>query len=194
MGQSLAFSRRANSASTASRMKSPRLFARPITASMRSRTAGESRTVVSFTPRAGRPMRRVVSDSCKSDKPIAFMLTAETDSPYITTIGYGDKSMAISPSGYTADFGPNVEQILAQGTRKIVGKVPAQIRKELRAAVKAGVLHHLPKDGLKPEVFYHPNCRNSAIWLRDREAEYAIKCIAGVVGFNPQMRGVEPDQ
>lgn len=93
MAQSLDFSRRASSASMASRIKSPRLFARPITASMRSSTDGESRTVVSFTPSAGRPMRRVVSDSCKSDKPIAFMLTAETDSSYITTIGYGDKSM-----------------------------------------------------------------------------------------------------
>ena len=93
MAQPLAFSRRASSASTASRMKSPRLFARPITASIRSSTEGESRTVVSFTPSAGRPMRRVVSDSCKTDKPIAFMLTDLTDSPYITAIGYGDKAV-----------------------------------------------------------------------------------------------------
>lgn len=97
--------------------------------------------------------------------------------------------MTVSPAGYTADFGPNVEQILAHGTRKIVGKVPAQVRKELREAVKAGVLCHMPKDGLKPEIFYHPDRRNSAIEIRKREAEYAVSCIAGVVGFNPQTRG-----
>jgi hypothetical protein len=86
-------SRRASSASTASRMKSPRLFGRPITASIRAMTASESRTVVSFTPSAGRPMRGVVTDSDKSDKPIVLMLTDVSDSCYITDIAYGDKQM-----------------------------------------------------------------------------------------------------
>lgn len=102
--------------------------------------------------------------------------------------------MAVTPGGYTDDFGPNVSTILAHGTRKIVGRVPARVRKELRAAVKAGVLRHMPKDGLKPEIFYHPDRRNSAIEIRNREAQYAIDCIAGVVGFNPAMRGVDPAQ
>jgi hypothetical protein len=102
--------------------------------------------------------------------------------------------MAISPSGYTDDFGPNVAQILAQGTRKIVGKVPAQVRKQLREAVKAGVLGHMPKDGLMPEVFYHPNCKNSATWMRQREAEYAIQCISGVVMNGKLMLEVEAGQ
>lgn len=90
----------------------------------------------------------------------------------------------VSPNGYTADYGPNVERILASGTRVIKGKVPAQVRKELAAAVKDGVLCRLKKDGLKPEVFYHPNNRNSALWAQQSEAEYAVGCIAKVVGAN----------
>lgn len=112
-GQSLAFSRLESSASTASRMNSPRLFG-PINASMRAITASESRTVVSFTPSAGRPMRRVVSDSCKSDKPIAFMLTDVTDSSYITTIGYGDKSMPT----YSATFSDGSTKSIANSKRE----------------------------------------------------------------------------
>jgi len=92
--------------------------------------------------------------------------------------------MAISDHGYTDDFGPNVAQILRQGSRLIKGKVPAAVRKELRTAVKAGVLGHVAKDGLKPEAFYHPNNSNSALWARDREAEHSVACIAKVVGAN----------
>ena len=61
---------------------------------------------------------------------------------------------------YTAEFGPNVEQILAQATRVVRVKIPASVRAELRAAVKAGVLGHLKKDGLKPEIFFHPDHKN----------------------------------
>lgn len=96
--------------------------------------------------------------------------------------------MAVSPNGYTDDFGPNVSKILAGGTRVIRGRVPLQVRKELRAAVKAGVLCHLPKDGLKPEIFFHPGRRVSANDMREREALYAVKCIAGVVASPADVR------
>jgi len=100
--------------------------------------------------------------------------------------------MAISPNGYTADFGPNVENILVHGSRVIRGRVPAQVRSELRAAVKAGVLCHLPKDGLKPEIFFHPGRRTSANDIRDREAAYAVSCIATVVASPAHVRdGIE---
>jgi len=89
--------------------------------------------------------------------------------------------VAISPNGYTDDFGPNVANILAHGSRTIIGKVPAQVRNDLRAAVKAGVLGHLKKDGLKPEVFFHPVHRASAIAIREREALYSVGCIARCV-------------
>lgn len=89
--------------------------------------------------------------------------------------------MAVSPNGYTDDFGPNVANILKHGSRVVTSKVPARVRADLRAAVKAGVLGHLPKDGLKPEIFFHPHHRNSAVEVRVRHAEYAVKCIASVV-------------
>jgi len=84
-------------------------------------------------------------------------------------------------SRYTADFGPNVEQILCQASRVVRGRIPAQVRKELMAAVKAGVLGHLKKDGLKPEIFFHPDHKNGAIERQKNEAGYAIKCISTVM-------------
>lgn len=86
---------------------------------------------------------------------------------------------------YTAEFGPNVEQILCQGTRIICGRVPAQVRKQLSAAVKAGALGRLPKDGLKPEVYFHPDHRHGAIERQQREAAYSIGCIANVIAVKP---------
>lgn len=82
---------------------------------------------------------------------------------------------------YTAEFGPNVEQILIQATRVIRGKIPAQVRKELMTAVKAKVLGRLPKDGLKPEIFFHPDHKHGAADRQKREAEYAIGCISTVM-------------
>lgn len=87
----------------------------------------------------------------------------------------------VSPNGYTSDYGKNVEQILSQGTKVVVGKIPAGVRKELREAVKAGVLGHLKKDGLKPEIFFHPHHKNGAIERQKREAGYSINCISTVL-------------
>lgn len=84
-------------------------------------------------------------------------------------------------SRYTAEYGPNVEQILAQASRVIRGRIPQQVRAELSAAVKAGVLGRLKKDGLKPEIFFHPDHKNGAIERQAREAAYSIQCIAGVI-------------
>lgn len=77
--------------------------------------------------------------------------------------------------------GPNVEQIRKGATRVIRGKVPAQVRKELMAAVKAGRLGRLKRDGLKPEIFFHPDHRNGAIERQKREAAYAALCVASVI-------------
>lgn len=89
--------------------------------------------------------------------------------------------MPVSPNGYTDDFGPNVANILSHGSRTIIGRVPAQVRKDLSAAVKAGVLGHMKKDGLKPEIFYHPVHRASAVQVRETAALYSVSCIAGCV-------------
>lgn len=101
------------------------------------------------------------------------------------------EAKTVSSGGYTDDYGPNVASILKQGTR-VTGRMPAQVRAELRAAVKAGVLGHLKRDGLKPEVFFHPDHKNGAIERQKREAEYSIQCIAKVMTSPADVRaGIE---
>lgn len=97
----------------------------------------------------------------------------------------------ISPNGYTDDFGPNVANILAASMRVIHGRVPAQVRADLRAAVSAGVLGHLPKKGLRPEIFFHPAHKNGAIERQSREASYSISCIASVMAVKPVEQRVD---
>jgi hypothetical protein len=87
----------------------------------------------------------------------------------------------VSPNGYSDAYGPNVANILAHGSRTIRGPIPARVRADLRAAVKDGVLGHMPKDGLKPEIFFHPAHRGSAMEVRAREALYAVDCIRKVI-------------
>ncbi|MEW4469042.1 hypothetical protein AB1K62_14540 [Parasphingorhabdus sp. JC815] len=94
-------------------------------------------------------------------------------------------------SRYRNDLGPNVEQILAQGSRVVIGKIPAQVRKELMAAVKVGGLGRLAKKGLMPEVFFHPDHKNEALERQAREAEYSTLCINKVVATKPAHQRVE---
>lgn len=86
---------------------------------------------------------------------------------------------------YTDDFGPNVSRILAQATLVVRGRIPQQVRRELSAAVKAGVLGRLKKDGLRPEIFFHPDHKNGAIERQAREAAYSIDCISKVIAVKP---------
>lgn len=77
--------------------------------------------------------------------------------------------------------GRNAELIRAQAMRVIQCPMPRQVRAELMAAVKAGYLGRAAKDGLKPEVFFHPDHKNGAVERQQREAAYAIECIRKVV-------------
>jgi hypothetical protein len=78
-------------------------------------------------------------------------------------------------------IGPNAMNIRSQATKVIKGRMPAQVRKELMDAVKSGALGRLPKKGLLPEIFFHPDHLHGAKERQKREAEYSINCIAGVV-------------
>lgn len=78
-------------------------------------------------------------------------------------------------------YGPNVEAIRSQASRIVHGRIPAQVRRELMDAVKGGHLGRLKKDGLKPEIFFHPDHKHGAIERQKREALYAVDCIAKVV-------------
>jgi len=83
----------------------------------------------------------------------------------------------------------NVEMIRAGATRVVRGSIPAAVRKELMAAVKAGTLGRLKKDGLKPEIFFHPDHKHGAVDRQKREAEYSVSCIAKVMLLPPLPRG-----
>ena len=78
-------------------------------------------------------------------------------------------------------MGPNVEVIRSEKTRIVRGTVPSQVRKELNSAVKAGELGHLRKDGLKPELYFHPDYLESARDLQREEAMSAICDIKKVI-------------
>lgn len=77
--------------------------------------------------------------------------------------------------------GPNAELIRSQATRVIRGRIPAEVRKELLQAVKAGYLGRLKKDGLKPEVFYNPNHYYGALERQEKEALYKVGLVSQVV-------------
>lgn len=81
---------------------------------------------------------------------------------------------------------PNAALIRCQATRVVKDRIPACVRDELRKAVKAGVLGHLKKDGLKPEIFFHPDHYHGAVDRQKQEATYAVKCIAGVVAHGTE--------
>ena len=78
-------------------------------------------------------------------------------------------------------MGPNVERIRIGSTRVIRGHMPLEVRRELMAAVKAGELGRLPKKGLAPEIFFHPDHKNGAIERQKREFDYGVSCIAKVL-------------
>ncbi len=99
--------------------------------------------------------------------------------------------MAVSPHGYSDDFGQNVSNILCGGSRVIRGRVPAEVRAQLRAAVRAGVLGHLPKDGLKPEIYFHPDHKNMAKEIQYRYARADIEAINSVMANTPVEQRIE---
>ena len=62
----------------------------------------------------------------------------------------------------------NVFVVQMMGVRVIEGPILSTVRKALNAAVKAGELGHIKKDGLRPEAYHHKNGRANALTERDR--------------------------
>jgi len=77
-------------------------------------------------------------------------------------------------------IGPNAMKIRAGGSKVINGKIPSYVRKELMDAVKKGALGRLPKKGLAPEVFFHPDHLHGAKDRQKRELEYNLSLLKGV--------------
>lgn len=76
----------------------------------------------------------------------------------------------------------NVLAVQIAGVRLISNSIPAQVRKALNAAVKAGELGHIKKDGLKPEAYHHKNARARALDARDEVFRNSVQAIKGIVG------------
>ncbi|MBV7531328.1 hypothetical protein [Chitinophaga sp. sic0106] len=74
----------------------------------------------------------------------------------------------------------NVYMVQMEGVRLITGKIPAEVRKALNAAVKAGELGHIKKDGLKPEAYHHKNARGRAIEMRDQAFRASLDTLKNV--------------
>lgn len=74
----------------------------------------------------------------------------------------------------------NVFVVQLMGVRIVNGPMPRQVRSELMSGVKAGKIGRLPKDGLKPEVFFHKNARGDALEVRSKIAGESIEAIRRV--------------
>lgn len=84
----------------------------------------------------------------------------------------------MSQGKMTADEA-NVCLVQMVGIKVVSGKLPASVRKALNAAVKAGELGKVKKDGLKPEIYHHKNARAKAIEEQNRIARASLEAIKG---------------
>ena len=78
----------------------------------------------------------------------------------------------------------NVEIVRIMGVRLIEARITRAVRTELNGAVKSGRLGHLPKDGLMPEAYFHPNALGRALEERHRVARARVNALRGVLAHN----------
>lgn len=74
----------------------------------------------------------------------------------------------------------NVELVRMMGVRIVSGSLDRATRTALMAGVKDGRLGRLPKDGIKPEAFFHPNSIWNAKDERTKIANAAIRALRAV--------------
>lgn len=71
-------------------------------------------------------------------------------------------------------------QLVLQERFRVVHKLPAAVRKALNAAVKSGTLGHLRKDGVKPEVYFHPNFKYLAVEERNKHVAALTRALTAI--------------
>lgn len=71
----------------------------------------------------------------------------------------------------------NVEQVRMARVRLVTTRLPAQVRKALNAAVKAGYLGHMRKYGDLPEAYFHPTFDYLAREQRRAHADIVLRAI-----------------
>lgn len=86
---------------------------------------------------------------------------------------------AVEKGEWTDDI--NILVIRIMGVRLIQAPIPREIRKTLNRAVREGKLGRISRDGLKPEVYHHPNARTRAREEQNKVALEAIEKIRLVV-------------
>lgn len=75
----------------------------------------------------------------------------------------------------------NVELVRMMGVRLVSG-LDRATRSALMAGVKDGRLGRLPKDGARPEAFFHPNSIWRAKEARTKAANAATRALLAVCG------------
>lgn len=81
----------------------------------------------------------------------------------------------------------NVQIIRMMGVMLITMKLPREVRTAYNAAVKTGVLGRLPKEGLLPEAYFHPNAKPEAIAQRQRAERETIEASRRVLATLEQV-------
>lgn len=74
----------------------------------------------------------------------------------------------------------NVEKVRLQRVLLVIGRLTADLRKTLNAAVKAGELGHMKKDGHKPEAYFHPTFDYLANGERQAHANSVYRSLQAV--------------
>ena len=74
----------------------------------------------------------------------------------------------------------NVALVRMIGVRLITCRLDRDTRAALMAGVKDGRLGRLPKDGRKPEAFFHPNSIWKAKEARQKEENACIRALLAV--------------
>lgn len=69
----------------------------------------------------------------------------------------------------------NVEMVRYQYVRIVKGRIPRDVRNELMAGVRVGLLGHLAKKALAPEVFFHPDHLHAARDAQRNHFEYNVR-------------------
>lgn len=75
----------------------------------------------------------------------------------------------------------NVLMVQMEGVHIVTGKVPADVRKALNEAVRAGALGHIKKEGMKPEAYHHKNARARALEAREREYRSSLSTLSKIL-------------
>lgn len=65
----------------------------------------------------------------------------------------------------------NVELIKSEQFREVRGKVPAQVKQELSAAIKAGILGKIKKTALTGDIYYAKEFEKEAYEYQNEKAK-----------------------